>query len=183
MKKRFDRIAPFLAPVPAAIVSVGCESLGDNIITVSWIGVAASEPPQIGIGVRTDKRFSYKHLQENGEFVVNLPSENEVEQAAKAGTIHGDDIDKFAECGLTRADADEVSVPMVAECPVNMECVVRHVVPLGSHDLFVGEVVAVHVDDQILTDDKIDLAKFKPLGYLPSTGKYFGVKTPEIFSH
>ena len=96
MKLRLDKIAPFLAPVPAAIVSVACYSLGDNLLAISWLGVDASEPPQIAIGVRRDNRFSYRHLHENGEFVVNIPSEDLVEYVAKAGTIHGDGIDKFA---------------------------------------------------------------------------------------
>jgi flavin reductase (DIM6/NTAB) family NADH-FMN oxidoreductase RutF len=183
MKKRLDHIAPFLAPVPAAVISVASENLGDNIIAISWIGVAASEPPQVTIGVRRDNRFSYKHLQENGEFVVNIPSEKHVDSVAKSGTIHGEGIDKFAVCGFTRAKADVVKVPLVAECPINLECVVRHVLNLGSHDLFVGEIVAVHIDEEILTDGKIDAAKLQPLGYLPNTGKYFGIRTPEIFCH
>jgi len=183
MKKRFDNFAPFLAPVPAAVISVASKNLGDNIIAISWIGVAASEPPQIAIGVRRDNRFSYKHLQENHQFVVNIPSEDLVESVAKSGSIHGEGIDKFAECGFTRAPADEIDVPLVAECPVNLECVVRNVLNLGSHDLFVGEIVAVHIEEEVLTDGKIDPAKLKPLGYLPNTGKYFGIRTPDIYSH
>jgi len=183
MKIKLDKPAPLLAPVPAAIVSVGCESLGDNIIAVSWIGVACSEPPHITIGIRRDGRFSYRHLIENGEFVVNIAGEDLVEAVAAAGSLHGDSVNKWEKAGLRKITAEKISVPLVAECKINMECVVKHRMELGSHDLFVGEIVAVHADEDVLTDGKIDPAKLKPLAYLPFTGKYYGLKNPEIYSH
>ncbi len=183
MKTVLNKPTLLLIPVPIAIVSVGCETLGDNLIAISWIGVAASEPPQIAIGVRRNNRFSYKHLIENGEFGVNIPIEDIVSAAASTGRLHGDKVDKWVEAGFTRMKAVEISVPLVAECPINMECVVRHRLELGSHDLFIGEVVASHAEDSILKDGVIDIDNIAPLVYLPSTGKYFGLKRPEVFSH
>jgi len=142
--------ATVLYPLPAVLVSCGTGD-GANIITLAWVGTLCSEPPLVGIGIRPS-RHSHRLVSELGEFVVNLPTADQVRWVDYCGVVSGRDGDKWAACGLTRAAAEQVAVPVIAECPVNIECQVRQTVSLGSHDLFIGEVVAVQVDDGVLDE-------------------------------
>jgi len=173
MKIQLQQPYPLLAPAPAAVISVGSNQSGDNLITLSWIGVACSEPPQISIGVRRTGRHSYNILLENAEFAVNIPHHSQEKQVSICGTLHGDKVDKWQETGLTKQESKIISVPIIKEFPVNLECVIRHRVELGSHDLFIGEVVTTHIDDSILKDGVIDIAQFSPLSYIPKVSRYF----------
>jgi len=162
-----------LYPVPVALVTCVDDSGRPNIVTLAWVGVVCSEPPQIGIAIRPD-RYSHALTEESGQFVVNIPSENLLSAADICGTLSGRDIDKFARTGLTPEPASQATPPLIAECPVNMECMLRQKLPLGSHDLFIGEVVAVHVDSTVLTEKgRIDFAKAKPITY--NQGEYWGL--------
>jgi flavin reductase (DIM6/NTAB) family NADH-FMN oxidoreductase RutF len=120
-----------------------------NIITLAWAGTVCSEPPMVGIGVRPE-RHSHHLLREVGEFVVNLPPANLVAAVNRCGTVSGRDYDKFDLCGLTAAPASQVRVPLIAECPIHLECVVRQTLSLGTHDLFLGEVVSVQADEALV---------------------------------
>jgi flavin reductase (DIM6/NTAB) family NADH-FMN oxidoreductase RutF len=152
-----------LYPVPAVLVSCGVER--PNIITLAWVGTLCSSPPAVGIGVRPE-RFSHGLIAEAGEFVVNLPRAGQVDVVDYCGQVSGRDVDKWAACGLTAAPASKISTPLIAECPVALECRVTHQITLGVHDLFVGEILAVQADEQILTaQGHLDYEQAQPLAY------------------
>ena len=153
-----------LYPVPAVMVSCGVER--PNIITLAWAGTLCSDPPSVGIGVRSE-RYSHHLIAEVGEFVVNLPSAGQVDVVDYCGHVSGRDVDKWAACGLTPTPASKVRVPLIAECPVALECRVTQQIALGSHDLFVGEVLAVQLDESVLDEGgRLDYARAQPFAYL-----------------
>jgi flavin reductase (DIM6/NTAB) family NADH-FMN oxidoreductase RutF len=151
----------YLYPVPVVMVTCGEEK--PNIITLAWVGTVCSDPPMVGIAVRK-ARHSHRLIEESGEFVVNIPGQELLEPTDRCGHLSGRDTDKFAATGLTPEPASEVKTPLIAECPVNMECKVRQKLELGAHDLFLGEVVAVHVDEECLDDSgrRVDYDRVKP---------------------
>ena len=160
-----------LYPVPVVLVSArDREALRANIITIAWCGVVASKPPLISISVRPS-RHSHKLIIAEREFVINIPAKESLREADICGTLSGRDIDKFKRCGFTAIKSSKISAPLIKECPVNIECALKDVVKLGSHDMFIGEVVAVHMDESILGDDgKIDYTKARPFVY--NQGEY-----------
>lgn len=166
--------SPFVAlrPVPVALVSCG-HGQRANVLSIAWMGVLCSEPPQVGIGVRPS-RHSHGLIRETGEFVVNLAQEDLLDQVEYCGFVSGREGDKFAASGLTRGPGSALETPIVVECPINIECRVRHQLPLGSHDLFVGQVVSVQVSPEALDERGwLDNSKLKPILY---TGdQYWGV--------
>jgi len=137
-----------LFPMPTVLVSCGTGEQA-NIITLAWVGVICSEPPTVGISVRPS-RHSHRLIQELGEFVVNVPAADQLQAIDYCGHVSGRETNKWAACGFTPVTATKVRVPVIAECPLALECRVRQVIPLGSHDLFIGEVVAVHADEDVL---------------------------------
>ena len=158
-----------LYPVPAVMVSCGTGAEA-NIITLAWVGTLCSEPPLIGLGVRP-KRHSYDLIRRGGEFVVNLPSVEQAKELDYCGIVSGRNEDKWAACGFTKAAGTEVQVPLIAECPVNIECRLQETLSLGSHDLFIGEVVAIQMDEDVLDESgRLDVEKAKPFAYL--NGEY-----------
>ena len=157
-----------LYPVPAVLVSCGVEQ--PNIITLAWAGTLCSDPPSVGIGVRPE-RFSHHLIAEAGEFVVNLPRADQVAIVDYCGHVSGQAVDKWAACGLTPAPAHKIRTPLIADCPVALECRVTHQLTLGVHDLFIGEVLAIQIDEEMLTErGHIDYDKAQPLAY---TGGYY----------
>jgi len=162
-----------LIPLPAAMVS--CQKNADkpNIITISWIGIICSEPPMLSISIRKN-RFSHQIIKESGEFVVNMTTRKLAEATDICGATSGRDTDKFTLTGLTPAPSSRVKAPLIAECPINLECQTRTVLALGSHDMFVAEIVATHVDEEILDDQgKIDIEKLDPLVYCTKARQYW----------
>jgi flavin reductase (DIM6/NTAB) family NADH-FMN oxidoreductase RutF len=134
-----------LAPVPAVLVSCGAaEGSTPNLITIAWAGSVCSDPPMLSISVRPE-RYSYDILQATREFVVNVPSVRQARATDWCGMVSGRRQDKFAATGLTPAPALKVKCPIVLECPLNIECRVQKALNLGSHTLFLAEVVAVQV--------------------------------------
>lgn len=168
--KRILAPGTVLYPLPAVLVTCGDLGGEKNAITLAWVGTAASEPPCIVIGVRPT-RFSYGLIQRYGDFVVNLPRADQVSVLEYCGTVSGRTEDKFAKAGLTPVRGESVRAPLVEEFPVNIECKVKDRIPLGSHDLFIGEVVSVHADSSVLTEGSIDPAKMDPVAYF--RGNYF----------
>jgi flavin reductase (DIM6/NTAB) family NADH-FMN oxidoreductase RutF len=161
-----------LRPVPVVLVSCGHDKQV-NIITIAWTGVLCSNPPQMGIGVRPG-RHSHKLIQETGEFVINVPDEGLLNEVEYCGFISGKEVDKFASRDLTPAPGSAVQTPIIAECPINIECRVCHTLPLGSHDLFVGEVVGVQVSQDVLDDlGRVDNSKLKPILFMGN--EYWGM--------
>ncbi|MEW5867386.1 MAG: flavin reductase family protein [Bacillota bacterium] len=166
MQKARAKLKTYLYPIPAVMVS--CTSAGGrpNIVTVAWTGVACATPPMISIAINLS-RYSHGIIKESGAFCVNIPGTDMLHATDYCGNVSGRDVDKFAELGLTAVPGDEVACHYIGECPINMECKVRHQVVLGSHELFVGEVVAVHADEGVLTPEaRIDVEAMKPFAYL-----------------
>ena len=160
-----------LFPVPVVLVSCGIET--PNIITLAWVGTLCSEPPMVGIGVRPG-RHSHGLIVETGEFVVNLPRADQADAVDYCGQVSGREVDKWVACGLTPVPGTKVRTPLIAGCPVALECVVSHRLALGTHDLFVGEVVAVQADEAVLDDrGRIDHDRCRPMAYVG--GYYYGV--------
>ncbi len=163
-----------LFPLPAAMVSCAAEGYKPNIITISWIGVVCSEPPMLSISVKP-MRFSYDIIKKSGEFVVNLTSVTNLKETDFCGNRSGREYDKFKEMNLTPVPGKVVSVPLIKECPVNLECQVRQSYLLGSHEVFIAEIVAVHIDKEMLDDKgRPDIDKIKPLVYCPGAREYRG---------
>ena len=153
-----------LYPVPAVLVSCGVES--PNIITLAWVGTLCSDPPSVGIGVRPE-RFSHGLIVEAEEFVINLPRADQVELVDYCGQVSGREVDKWAACNFTPAPPNKIQTPLIAECPVALECRVSQRVAVGVHDLFIGEVLAVQIDESVLDDQgKMDHGKAQPLAYM-----------------
>lgn len=158
-------------PLPAVMVSCADEDGSSNIITVAWTGTVCTNPPMAYISVRPE-RHSYQMIRETGEFVINLTTKELAYATDFCGVRSGRDLDKFAEMKLTKEKASKVNAPMIGESPVNIECKVTEVKELGSHHMFLAEVVAVHVDDTYLNEkQKFELGKAEPLIY--SHGEYY----------
>ncbi len=137
-----------LAPVPPAMVTCS-DGEHDNIITVAWTGITNTIPPKTYISVRPS-RYSYGIIKKSGEFAINLTTEALVRAADSCGVYTGAKVDKFAKFHLTREAASEVKCPLIAECPLSLECRVTDIIPQGSHDMFLADIVAVDVDDSLL---------------------------------
>ena len=143
---------PWFFPRPVLLVTTRDVGGQDNIITVSWAGVACSSPPMVTISLR-QSRHSHATVLATKEFVINIPTSKQRDAVELCGTASGKDTDKFARSGLQKLPASLVAAPLIAECPINLECQVRHVLPLGSHDLFVAEIVKTHAQHAVLRDD------------------------------
>ena len=151
MAKLQWKAGTLLAPVPAVLVTCrgsGAESR-DNVFTVAWTGIVNTQPPMLTVSVRKE-RFSHALISESGEFAVNLVTEKLVRAADFCGVKSGRETDKFDACGLTRERANFVGCPLVAESPLNLECRVRSVTPLGSHDLFLAEILCADVAAELV---------------------------------
>lgn len=160
-------------PVPAVMVSCGDSPEKYNIITIAWTGTINSTPPMTYVSVRKE-RHSHKLISEAQSFVINLTTEDLAQKTDYCGVKSGRDVNKFAHLGLTPVAAEKISAPMIEECPVSIECKVTQVIELGSHDMFMAEVVAVHVDETLLDKNgKLHLEWSKPLVY--SHGEYYGI--------
>ncbi len=171
-KKEYWRAGNMLYPLPAVMVSCRRGNEKPNIITVAWTGTVCSDPAMVYISVRPE-RYSYDIIRESGEFVINLTTESLAEATDWCGVRSGRDVDKFAQMHLTPVPSKYVSVPSIAESPVNIECRVKQVIPLGSHDMFLAEVLGVTADSDYMDENgHFDLAASAPLIY--SHGAYFG---------
>ena len=172
MAKQTWKPGNMIYPIPAVMVSVTDGKGQDDIITVAWTGTICTNPPMAYISVRPE-RFSYHMIKETGEFVINLTTKELAFATDYCGVKSGRDVDKFKEMGLTPSPASEVKAPMIKESPVNIECKVRQILPLGSHDMFLADVVAVHADEKYMDEKhKFHLEKAEPIIY--SHGSYFG---------
>ena len=170
MEKVVWKGGTMLGPVPAAMVSVS-DGEKDNIITVAWTGIICSEPAKTYISVRPE-RFSFDMIRKSGEFVINLTSASLVRAADYCGTHTGRKVDKFEKCSLTRQKASEVSCPLIGESPVSLECRVSDVIELGSHHMFLADIVAVDVSAELIGEDgrmHIQRAKLAAFAH----GEYF----------
>lgn len=171
-KKVLWRSGTQLAPVPAVLVGCGDKKRWKyNLITVAWCGTVASDPPQLTISVRKE-RYSFAPIMETGEFTVNLPDKDMVAALDHCGVVSGRDADKFALHQLTPIPGTRVAAPIVGESPLSMECKVVKSLDLGSHTMFVGEILAVQVSAELIdADGKFDVERAKLIAY--AHGHYF----------
>lgn len=162
-----------LYPLPAVLVSCAERSGRDNILTIAWTGTVCSDPPMVSISVRPE-RYSCHMIEETGEFVINLTTERLAYATDYCGVKSGKNIDKWRELHLTREKADVVGAPLIKESPVNIECRVTEKRDLGSHVMFLAEVVAVHAEEAYLDEKKkFHLEDAKPIVY--SHGAYYSL--------
>lgn len=173
MGKQHWKPGNMLNPVPAVMVSVTDKEGKSNIITVAWAGTVCTNPPMVSISVRPS-RYSYQILEETGEFVINLTNESLVKACDYCGVVSGRDVDKFAKTGLTPIPMEHVHAMGIDESPVNMECKITEKRELGSHTMFIAEVVGVTVDDQYM--DEIGKFHINESGLVMySHGEYFAL--------
>ena len=173
VKKQQWKPGNMLYPLPAVLVSLGREGEKPNLITVAWTGTVCTNPPMVYISVRPE-RYSYSILKETKTFVINLTTEKLLKATDYCGVRSGKDVDKFKEMKLTCVEASQVNCGMIGESPVNIECKVVKTEKLGSHHMFLAQVVAVHADEDYMDENgRFDLNSAHPMVY--SHGTYYGV--------
>lgn len=173
MGKQSWKPGNMLNPVPAVMVSCADREGKPNIITIAWAGTVCTNPPMVSISVRPT-RYSYDMIRETGEFVINLVTEPLTRACDYCGVVSGRDVDKFAKTGLTPVPVEGVSVPGIAESPVSIACRVVEERALGSHTMFLAEVVGVTADDRYLDETgRFDINGTGLIMY--SHGEYFGL--------
>ena len=171
MGKQSWKPGNMLYPLPAVLVTVADKDGRQNVFTVAWTGTVCSDPVMVSISVRP-QRYSYHMIEETGEFVINLTTAKLAYATDYCGVRSGRDVDKFKEMHLTALPAEKVSAPLIAESPVNIECKVKEIIKLGTHDMFLAEVVAVHADEAYMDEKgKFSLTKAEPMVY--SHGTYY----------
>lgn len=180
MSKEVFKGSVILNPVPVVLIT--SKSLEDkvNVFTVAWAGTINTKPPMLSISVRPE-RLSYEYIKERGEFVVNLPKVSLTKAVDYCGVRSGRTTDKIKEMGFTLEDGSSVDVPYIKECPVNIECKVREIIPLGTHDLILADVIGSNVDKELIDEKgKIHFEKANLITY--SHGEYFKVDNQAIGS-
>lgn len=161
-----------LAPVPPAMVTCS-DGEKDNIITIAWTGIVNTNPPKTYISVRPT-RHSYEMIKRSGVFAINLTTEELVRSADWCGVYTGAKVDKFAKCKLTREAASEIDCPLIAESPLSLECRVTDIIPMGTHHMFLADIVAVDVDESLIDNKgKLNLQRAHLAAY--AHGDYFGL--------
>lgn len=169
MSKKSWQAGALLAPVPAVMVSCGTMEKS-NIITIGWCGILNTSPAKTYISVRPS-RYSYEIIKERGEFVINLVPDALAKKADYCGIYTGKKVDKFQKCGFTKESATHVNAPMIGECPISIECKVTDIVPLGTHDMFIADIVGVNVDERLLEGDKLCINRAHLCAY--AHGEYY----------
>lgn len=172
MAKQHWKGSVLLAPVPPALVTCGTMER-PNILTIAWTGVLNTHPPMTYISVRPS-RYSYQMLMEQREFVINLATSAMCKETDFCGVRSGRDIDKFSACHFTPEPAKTVSVPLIAECPVNLECKVTTTQELGTHTMMIAEITGVNVEERYVdTKGKLNLQQCGLMAY--AHGEYFAL--------
>lgn len=165
MSKQIWKPGNMLYPLPVVMVSVADKEGKQNIITIAWTGTICSDPPMVSISVRPE-RYSYHMIKETGEFVINLTTKELAFATDYCGVKSGRDVDKFAAMQLTPVRGEKVKAPLIAESPVNLECKVTEVKHLGTHDMFMAEVVCVHADEKYMDEqNRFHLEMADPIVY------------------
>lgn len=173
MTKKIFKGSAMLNPVPSVLITSKNKEGKINVFTVGWIGTACTRPPMITVAIRPE-RLSYEYIKESKEFVVNLPSVDLVKDVDFCGVRSGKTIDKIKECNFTLAPSENIETPYIENCPIALECKLKNIIPLGSHDLFLAEIIAVHVEENLMdSKGKIHFEKANLICY--SHGEYFGL--------
>jgi len=167
-----------LNPVPAVLITSKNNEDKVNVFTVGWIGTACTKPPMITVAIRPE-RLSYDYIKESKEFVVNLPSKDLVKEVDFCGVRSGRQVDKIKEMNFGLEAGISVSTPAIKQCPVAIECKLKDIIPLGSHDLFLAEVVGLQIEEDLIDDKgKIHLENADLISY--SHGEYFPLQKKPI---
>ena len=170
MAKKTLKGGALLSPLPPTMVSCG-DMENSNIITIGWTGILNTVPPKTYISVRPT-RHSYNIIKEKGEFVINLTPSRLVKEADFCGLYTGKKVNKFEKCKLTKVKGSVVDCPMIEECPISIECKVTDIIPLGSHDMFMANIVAINVDEELF--DKEGKMHFEKAGLIAyAHGEYY----------
>jgi flavin reductase (DIM6/NTAB) family NADH-FMN oxidoreductase RutF len=169
MSKIIWKPGTMLYPVPAVLVTSRFENI-DNIITISWVGTICSDPPMVSISIRPE-RYSYNLIKKSGVFAINIPDSSMVEKVDYCGVKSGREVDKFINMKIDKYQGKEIDCPIIKESPVSLECVVKQISQLGSHDMFISEIVSVHVERNLIDrSGRLCLDKANLLCY--NHGKY-----------
>lgn len=172
MARKSFKAGALTAPLPPVMVTVG-DMENANVLTIGWTGILSTIPPRTYISVRP-QRHSYKLLKQTGEFVINLTTAKQAKIVDYVGIYTGAKVDKFKECKLTKVESKEVSAPTIAECPFALECRVIEVIPMGTHDVFIADIVSVSCDDSIIDEaGKMRFDNADLLAY--AHGEYFAL--------
>lgn len=178
MKKREFKGSVLLNPVPVVMITCRNKEGKENVFTVAWTGTICTKPPMLSISVRPE-RLSYEYIKETMEFTVNMPHRKQTRETDFCGVRSGRQLDKIKECGFTMVEGKDINVPFIKECPVNIECKVKQIIPLGTHDIFLAEVVGSHVNENLMDEnDKIHLEWANLISY--SHGEYFPISNEPI---
>lgn len=169
-KRRSLAPGTLAAPIPPAMVTVG-DFENANVLTVAWTGILSTIPPRTYVSIRPS-RHSYGMLKENGEFVINLPSSDLVRAVDYVGIYTGKKVDKFEKCSLTKQRSEKVAPPTIAECPIALECRVCDILSMGSHDVFIADIVSVSCKEELIDGQgKLHFEKADLLAY--AHGEYY----------
>ncbi len=178
MTKTIFKGSAMLNPVPVVLITSKNKEGRTNVFTVAWIGTACTKPPMITVAIRPE-RLSYEYIKESGDFVVNLPNSKMVRQVDYCGVRSGRQTDKLLEMNFTTQDSQDVTAPLISECPISLECRVKSITPLGTHDLFLAEIVNTHVDNALIDfNGKIHFENADLITY--SHGEYFSVNSKPL---
>lgn len=162
-----------LNPVPVVLITSKNSEGKDNVFTVAWVGTVCTKPPMLSISIRPE-RLSYEYIKESMDFTVNIPSKELVKKVDFCGVRSGRKVDKIKEMGFSMEEGEKITAPYITDCPINIECKVRQIIPLGTHDVFIAEVVSSHVDKELMDENgKIHFEWADLISY--SHGEYFSV--------
>ena len=179
MKEKVDfKGSVILNPVPVVLITSKNKEGKENVFTVAWTGTVCTKPPMLSISVRPE-RLSYEYIKETMEFTVNLPTTKMTRAVDYCGVRPGRKFDKIKEMNFTMKEGTNVNVPYIDECPVSIECKVKSIIPLGTHDLFIADVVGSHVDKELMDEKgKIHFEKADLITYCH--GEYFKMDTEAL---
>jgi flavin reductase (DIM6/NTAB) family NADH-FMN oxidoreductase RutF len=159
---------PLLYPLPVLLIGSNVDSK-PNLMTAAWGSLAGMDPPMACVAIR-HARHTNKGIKQNNTFSINIPSREYVVETDYCGITPGVKVDKISACKFDVFYGDLKTAPMIEQCPVNLECAVAHIIDLGSHDLFIGSIEEVYINEDCLTNDKPDVNKIKPLTYISGAG-------------
>ena len=176
MARQYWRGSNLLNPVPAVMVSCADENGNANVMTAAWAGTVCSDPVMVSVSIRKE-RYSHAMIEKTGEFVINLTNRKLAKVTDFVGVRSGTDMDKFnleGDLKLTKEPSRVVKAPCIAESPLCLECKVRQIIPLGTHDMFIGEVVSTNVDESLLDENgRLDLQRADLIAY--AHGEYYSL--------
>lgn len=178
MEKKIFKGSVVLNPIPVVLVT--CKNLEgkENVFTVAWTGTICSRPPMLSISIRPE-RLSYDYIKQTKEFIINLPTVKQTKATDYCGVKSGRTNDKIKEMGFTMIKGENVECSYIAECPVNIECRVKDIISLGSHDMFIADVLSSHINDDLIDDkNKIHFEWADLIAY--SHGEYFPIPRTAI---